>query len=260
MDGGSDWVNDLKNQWFGDRRDYFKFDLWLEVAENVAGIRKLTYIPMLTPSVAPYEKGKRRESLYAFLQYWHLPQCISITRIGDFLGVARLEYHLYRDNDETGFQDGSWDAYFKDVREEWLKDAAILIDLDTGLRPKAPKKVEKPEKYVTCANVANMVRRSSGNSVVVVFQYLQRNAGRRRRDLAEKIRDLHREVGSEGLDREQFRWIAERTKNGLGDLAFLLAPINIQMADELDRVLTAYAKTHGLEFGLVRAAQGIAAP
>jgi hypothetical protein len=260
MDGVSDWVNDLKNQWFGDRRDYFKFDLWLEVAENVRGIRKLTYIPMLTPSVAPYEKGKRRESLYAFLQSWHLPQCRSVSRLSDFLAGARLEYYPYRGSDESGFQDGSWDAYFRDIEEEWLRDAAILIDPDTGLRPKTSRRLENPEKYVTCANVANLLCRSSGNSVVLVFQYLQRNAERRRRDLAEKVRDLNSEVGSEGLDCERFRWIVERTKKGLGDLAFFLAPINFQMAGELDRVLKAYAEKHGLEFELVRAAQGIAAP
>jgi hypothetical protein len=246
----------LKNQWFGDKRDHFKFDLWLEVAENVKGIRKLTYIPMLTPSVAPYEKGKRRERLYAFLEYWHLPQCRSITRMRDFLGTAPFEYHPYRDDDEAGFQDGSWDAYFRDVQEEWLRDAAILIDPDTGLRPKAPK---EPEKYITFDNVADIVRRSSGNSVVLVFQYLQRNAERREKDLTEKSRDLHRRVGSEELGRKHFRWIAERTKKGLGDLAFFVAAVTSQMADPLDRVLTAYARTHDLECELVRGVQGIPA-
>lgn len=127
----------MKNQWFGDRHDYFKYDLWLDLAEKVEGIRKLTYIPMLTPSAAPYEKGKRRERLYAFLQSWRLPECRSVMRMRDFLGAAPFEYRAYHDDDEAGFQDGSWDAYFGDVPQEWLRDAAILIDPDTGLERKS---------------------------------------------------------------------------------------------------------------------------
>jgi len=164
-------VGDVKNQWFGDKRDYFKFDLWLEVAEKVEAISQLTYIPMLTRSAPPYEKGKRRERLYDFLKYWHVPECRSITRMRDFLGAARFDYRPYRDNDEAGFRDGSWDAYFRDIQEDWLRDAAVLIDPDTGISPKKP---DQPEKFVTLGNIAEVVGKSSGNSVVLVFQYLQK--------------------------------------------------------------------------------------
>jgi hypothetical protein len=246
----------VKNQWFGDRRDYFKFDLWLEVAEKVEGISQLTYIPMLTRSAPPYEKGKRRERLYGFLKYWHLPQCRSITRLRDFLGTAPFEYHPYRDDDEAGFQDGSWDAYFRGIQKGWLRDTAILIDPDTGI---SPKPLDQSDKHVTCGNIAEIVCKSSGSSVVLVFQYLQRNAKRREKDLATRVEDLHSKVCNR-LGCGQFRWIAERTKKGLGDLAFFVAAVSPQMADPLDRVLAVYAQTHDLECELVRGVQGIPAP
>ena len=248
----------MKNQWFGDKRDYFKFDLWLEVAENVKGIKQLTYIPMLTSSLPPYEKGKRRERLYGFLRYWNLPRCRSITRLRDFLGIAPFEYDPYRDDDDAGFQDGSWDDYFRGIPKEWLRDAAILIDPDTGIKGTSPKAPDQPEKYVTCGNIAEMVGNSSGKSVVLVFQFLQKNAEHREKDLVAKIEDLHSEV-SKRFGCGQFRWIAESTKKGLGDLAFFLAPVSPQLADPLDRVLTAYAQMHNLECGPARGVRGIAA-
>jgi hypothetical protein len=94
--------------------------------------------------------------------------------------------------------------------------------------------------------------------VVLVFQYLQRNAKRREKDLATKVENLRSRV-SERLGCGQFRWIAEKTKKGLGDLAFFVAAVSPQMADPLDRVLAGYAQTHGLECELVRGVQGIPA-
>jgi len=95
--------------------------------------------------------------------------------------------------------------------------------------------------------------------VVLVFQYLQKNAELREGDLTAKTQDLRRRV-SERNGCGEFRWIAEKTKKGLGDRAFFLAPVNAQMSDDLERVLKAYADNHGLEFELARAVQGIAAP
>jgi len=39
----------VKNQYFGDTRDLFKYDLALHIIEGIWSIRALTFVPMLTP-------------------------------------------------------------------------------------------------------------------------------------------------------------------------------------------------------------------
>jgi hypothetical protein len=39
----------VKNQFFADKHDYFKYDFWLYIAEGVK-VKSLTFIPMLTPN------------------------------------------------------------------------------------------------------------------------------------------------------------------------------------------------------------------
>ena len=50
----------MKNQFFADKHDYFKYDLWLEVAEKLKekGIGCLTLIPMATPDDSTKEGSK----------------------------------------------------------------------------------------------------------------------------------------------------------------------------------------------------------
>jgi hypothetical protein len=38
----------VKNQYFGDRNDYFKYDLLIFLGENLSGIKRLSAIWMLT--------------------------------------------------------------------------------------------------------------------------------------------------------------------------------------------------------------------
>jgi hypothetical protein len=247
----------LKNQWFGDKHDYFKYDLWLDVAEKVEGIKKLTFIPMLTASEAPYERGKRRERLYTFLHSFCLPECRSVTRMRDFLRHERFEYHPYRDDDEAGFQDGSWNAYFNDVPQKWLRDAAILIDPDTGLETKSRSWQKHPEKYVTYKNVADVVQRCSGNSLVLVFQFLQRNAKRREGDLKCNVQTLNDRFEKHDSAPISVCWIAERTSGGVGDLAFIVVGMGSEtQRNQLSEVLRGYERIHNLELDEVEGAHG----
>jgi hypothetical protein len=250
----------VKNQFFADKHDYFKYDLWLEVAEKLEGIKSLTLIPMLTPGDSTkkgrkvsYAEGKRRKRLYGFLQFCLAPQRRSITRLREFLCDERFEYHAYRDEDDKGFQDGSWDAYFSAVPREWLCDAAILIDPDIGLEPKRPS--QEPE-HVTYKDIENVVGRCSGNSVVLVIQFLPKIAHLREKQLNEKSRKLQEQTSSLQPDRGPVSWIAEKTNHELGELAFFAIGVGSETSKRLDKVLRKYAKTHGLA-GPVRAAQEI---
>jgi len=38
----------MKNQYFGDRNDFFKYDLVLNLIEKIVNLKCFTFIPMLT--------------------------------------------------------------------------------------------------------------------------------------------------------------------------------------------------------------------
>jgi len=239
-------VATLKNQWFGDKHDYFKYDLWLEVAQKVKGIGKRTFIPMFTASKAPYPKGKRREPLYAFLQSHCFPKHRSVTRLGDFLHeeLEHHTYHAYHDNDEAGFENGSWKDYFRDVQDEWLNDAAILIDPDTRIKL---EKCKDPEKYVTFDDIAQIMRGRDINSVVLITQFLVKNAHLREKQLKEKRQLLRERLCDANCGSIGVFSLVERTKNSLGEIAFFIIPVGMQISEKLCPVLREHAKIHGLQ-------------
>jgi hypothetical protein len=65
----------VKNQYFGDRNDYFKYDLLIFLAEELAGIDKLSIIWMLTDKDSSghgektdYRRGVGNKALFRFGQ------------------------------------------------------------------------------------------------------------------------------------------------------------------------------------------------
>src|SRR5687767_1894009 len=65
----------MKDQYFADRRDFFKWDFLEDLLDGCEQLKTLTNIVMLTPSDNPKEgnlkikkQGSRRERLYKFLQ------------------------------------------------------------------------------------------------------------------------------------------------------------------------------------------------
>ena len=64
----------MKNQYFGDRRDLFKYDLLLDVVES-HGANRLTFVPMLTPNddsgegrLTQSDSRGRRVAVFEFLK------------------------------------------------------------------------------------------------------------------------------------------------------------------------------------------------
>ena len=49
----------MKNQYFGDNRDLFKYDLFLKIIQKTDSVNRFTFIPMLTPDVRSSQNAKR---------------------------------------------------------------------------------------------------------------------------------------------------------------------------------------------------------
>jgi hypothetical protein len=221
------------------------------VGDKVGGVKRLTFIPLLTPNNSTkegakttYQEGKRRKRLYGFLKFCLVPNRRSVTRLREFLCDEPFDYHPYRDEDDKGFQNGSWAAYFNAIPCEWLKDAAVLIDPDTGLEPKKGR----TDHHITYESISQVASRCSGNWVILIVQFtLRGDAHRRRPRLDNQLKRLKEELSRTRSSFGTVLWIAEKTKTGLpGEIALFAIGAGGRTAGNLETLLRRYEKRHGL--------------
>ncbi|MCK4454952.1 MAG: hypothetical protein KAU99_01245, partial [Thermoplasmata archaeon] len=175
----------MKNQYFGDTRDLFKYDLVLELLLETE-LRRFTFIPMLTRdektsnggktdyAKAKVKAGTRRQFLRRFLE-----DCVRDGR----RNIGELE-RLFRDIEQlagfkleihgkaTYFTHEDRERYFSSIGEEHLTRSIIVVDPDNGLEVKSSR--GRMEKYVRYEEIRDLYRRMDDRSVLVVFQYIPR--------------------------------------------------------------------------------------
>jgi hypothetical protein len=244
----------VKNQFFADKRDLFKYDLWLEIA-NALQIRKHTFIPMLTPNdstkqggVFPGDAGNYRHSLFEFLKRCRKSR--NIKQLRAFFRGQSLEYHPYRDTERGYFRHESRDEYFAGIPRDWLKNSAILIDPDVGLETTGPSWKKRPEQHVMCKEVAEIARAARGKTVILLFQFLQPNAKKREADLREREQRLRGELEAVRCGWRPILWVAERQKSRDGralprELAFFIIAVGKKTEEAVETVVRDYARSRG---------------
>jgi hypothetical protein len=181
---------DMKNQYFANGRDLFKYDLLLDVLAGAPALRQLTFIPMLTPNDATQEGGRftraaprRRPGILNFLN-----QCVregrrDISCLHELLTAEGVEYMLYGEKDY--FDATQRDAYFAAIPNTALDAALIFFDPDVGLETGNMGYMRRSglEKYLTYEAVLSVFKRAARSSGLVIYQHLQRN----KRKLADDI-------------------------------------------------------------------------
>ena len=170
----------VKNQYFGDTRDLFKFDLVLELLSRT-GLRCFTFIPMLTPddgtthgSRTDYEKAKAGRDNKVLCD--HLRSCVQSGRrdVRETLGIFQLQkYERYRVQiwGET-FRDEARFQYFGAIPKKSLKEAVIVLDPDIGLWVRTSRL--QGERYLRYDEARYLFDTMDGRSVLVIFQYIPR--------------------------------------------------------------------------------------
>jgi hypothetical protein len=246
----------MKNQYFGDKRDLFKYDLWLHVAERVQEITSLTFIPMLTPydptnqgGQLPKGPGPYRQELYEFLKGCCNAGDRSIAKLRDFFRERTPAYRPYRETEY--FKHESRDEYFRSIPSELLANAVILIDPDIGLERNAGLGEEGPERYVACMEIASVAERCSEGSVILLFQFLR---GGKRRQCLNRLRDresrLRRALSGVRPASLPIPCVAEGrlTPSGplFGDVAFFMMGVGRCTADGINQVVRNYGSNDGL--------------
>ena len=235
----------MKNQYFGDRRDLFKYDLWLTLARELSGVRALTLVPMLTADDASgegalvrYEVVGRSRDLHAFLQGCVARRKRAVTQLRQFLRTQPLAYHAYAD--DQLFAEADRGRYFASIPDAMLSDAVVLVDPDTGLQTGTASYMRRrgSEKYLHYADVAGLLARLEGDSILLIYQHLQQNFYRFDHDTTRQACELARLAGLPSVP-----YVREH------DLAFLAVARDARMVGDATEVLARYAARHGLVSG-----------
>ena len=203
----------MKNQYFGDKRDLFKFDLLLDLMTS-GGFRQLTYVPMLTPPDSTGEgrltrnaaTGHRHE-LFEFLAERRSSRTLDIRCWRQFFSTEhRFAYRAYLD-DREDYTFEFRRTYFGGIEGEDIRHACIFIDPDIGVERAKIRSADR-SKYLFIDDLEGLLKRSH-DSLFIIYQHLQKNANHRLGNIADHIRVL-----TARLDLKAVPFIRE------GDLAF----------------------------------------
>lgn len=168
----------MKNQYFGDVRDLFKYDLALHLLEKVKRLDRFLFIPMLTPNDGTghggridWERaraGSRNRQLVNFLRSRVEEGRRDVREIESFYRERGVEMKIHGEGMEH-FSMANRFSYFRSVDERMLRSSLVLLDPDIGLEVK-----DADEKHLMYSEVKQLHRRMGYNSLMMIFQYLPR--------------------------------------------------------------------------------------
>lgn len=172
----------MKNQYFGDRNDMFKYDLALTLVERLDAVSGFTFVPMLTPddgrsdgSLTDYRQlGRHRPSLYGFLG-----DCVAdpsrrgVTSLRRYMAenAPAVRYHPHMD--DAVLCASNRGDYFAAVSPFALEDSVILVDPDNGFEV-ASMSARTAEKYLRYAELASLYEAMGERSVLLAYQHWAR--------------------------------------------------------------------------------------
>jgi hypothetical protein len=164
----------VKNQYFADERDLFKYDLLLELMQAMPSLTRLVLVPMLTAddgrrdgNRVSYSAGGFRHEVHAFLQDRLAAGQRDITKLRSFFADRPFEYVPH--SDDTIF-DGDRDEYFARIRDDKLQHALVFFDPDNGLEPVGGF----TRAHLRYKELAGVMARAGPESIGVVIQFLPR--------------------------------------------------------------------------------------
>ncbi len=166
----------MKNQYFGDNKDLFTYDLVMEVMR--AGLAaRFTFIPMLTaPDATRHgDKADRSRARAGFKNLElarFLDRCISqgkrdIKELDGFFKKHGIKMAAY--GGEGYFTHRGREAYFAGIGDDLLTKSLILVDPDNGLEVARPS-----EKHLLYAETKDLYDRMADSSILMLYQFLPR--------------------------------------------------------------------------------------
>lgn len=231
-------LHQVKNQYFGDKRDYFKWNLISDLTECQANNKSLTYLPMLTHNdstneglfiVYPVAEGNKYIHDY-------LCDCLNrkyrnIKALRTMFSDLGIKYEHYWDNQY--FAEDERNEYFASIPSSSLENTLIFIDPDVGIEPKSRSYMINNgiEKYLLWSDIEVILSKLRPNTTLLIYQHLQFNAHKITSDLNSKCEKLESICPEMSVD-----YIRDK------DVAFLAVHKNNAVTSCLNKL----ASLHGL--------------
>jgi hypothetical protein len=235
----------MKNQYFGDVRDLFKYDLIQEIMQKSPGIKQFSFIPMLTENDTGSDGNKRithvkklrkrpgsqNSDLIEYLRKYDTiaPDDKNFREIGDFFeekGIRTAIYHPADHLPEDYFTHGGRDVYFSGIPNDYLTSALVFVDPDNGLEVKKPS-----EKHIRYPEVRSLFERMSDDSLLMIYQHFPRKEHGDYTKL--RLQELRDETKADPL------WISDK------EIIFFFLAKNGETHPDLKGVLFEYASRYG---------------
>ena len=217
----------MKNQYFGDNKDLFKYDLVMRIFQDHL-VNRFTFIPMLTETDDrrnPEKPGTGNKELVKFLD-----ACIrrrNIKELKSLFKKKRISMEIYKEREH--FPNKNRQEYFEQIRGGLLSKSLILVDPDTGLEV-VGSKVKKSKKHLLYTEVENLYRRMDKSSILMIIQFIPRL--KREKYFAKICSNLKEKVGNLPL------YISDN------QIAFFFLAKDESLMKSLNRVISAYTKDY----------------
>lgn len=188
----------MKNKYFGDIRDLFKYDLISRICHENALTNRVLYIPMLTKND---KKGDGNKNDYSKAKAGtlnkklkcYLKNCIERNR----RDIAEIEHYFKSDGLEIyihykPFVNREREKYFETLikeKSQFFSRSLICIDPDNGLEIKNSNK-----KHLLYNEVEDIYNKMDVHSILMIYQHFSRESHikyrcRRAKDLEMRTKD-----------------------------------------------------------------------
>lgn len=183
-------------KYYGDDRDYFKYDLISTVLKE-SGFDSYGFVPMLTEhrydnegNIAPESSACKSEELLAFICSHSKPD---LNNWEQWLKRYTSSYATVQPINSTYIGNRNRNEYWSKFHQLIsMPESLIFFDPDTGVQAgrKTRIKSEEYEKYILNEEMSHLLESLSESSAFVIYQHLQRNSKKHEADMARKIEAL----------------------------------------------------------------------
>jgi len=173
----------MKNQYFGDIRDLFKYDLIQNIVAQSKILKRCIWVPMLTPNDESLH-GERRsrpkagwdnQELKAFLDNYDKRKSerniAHLQSVRFFREPRVLVFSLHRERGEflPDFNHSSRRSYFAQVEGALRPNTLLFLDPDTGIETPSN---HLPERHVRRPEIADVHSAMDASSVLMIYQHI----------------------------------------------------------------------------------------
>ena len=166
----------MKDQYFGDDRDVFKYDLARTLVDGVPSLHRFTFIPMLTPpddsghgDVVKRSTGAPGSGNSKLVD--HLDSCRdadrrNIAEISKYFEGKGVDIPTYIHKEGCFLDHHDRSSYFDGLNASALESSLVFLDPDNGLEIQ-----DSSEKHLLLGELKGLYERMGDESVLMFFQY-----------------------------------------------------------------------------------------